>query len=367
MKIVQIAAYYPPHIGGLEYCAKNISTQLAKNGHKVTVLTSSVGAGKPRTVQSPNLTEKYLRGIEFAHTPIIPALPFALMKIDPDSVMHIHLSHVYSEVAVLIASKLRGIPYVAHFHMDVDVSGRLGFLFKLYKRTILPFVIRGAAKVITLSDEQRTLVINRYKASAANVAVVPNGVGDDFFVDRTPYQTGSATTLLFVGRFALQKNIPRLLKALPLMHNHVQLSLVGDGEKRGQIEALIAELNLKNVTLHGRRSGPELTQLYQQADIFVMSSDREGMPLALLEAMAAGLPVVASNVQGLREFVNDNGVLVDNPSPENFAVELDNLIDHPDTLRRLSAKSRTWAESYSWKILVKKIEKLYEEARRETH
>jgi glycosyltransferase involved in cell wall biosynthesis len=364
MKIIQIAAYYPPHIGGLEYCAKNISLELAKNGHHVTVLTSNVGAGKPRTVTNGGLTERYLRGLEFAHTPIIPALPFVLMRVDPTSVIHIHLSHVYTELIVLLVAKFRHLPYVAHFHMDVDVSGRLGFLFKLYKRTLLPYVIRGAAKVITLSDEQRALVVNRYHVAETNVCVIPNGVSQEFFVNRTPYEATNRTNLLFVGRFALQKNLPRLLHALPLMKHPVHLSLVGDGEKRPQIEQIIAELKLESqVTLHGRKGGVELAALYQQADVFVMSSDREGMPLVLLEAMAAGLPVVASDVQGLREFVSHNGVLVKNPSPETFAAALDDLIAHPATLRRLSAQSRTWAEHYSWTRLVELMEQLYREAR----
>lgn len=359
MKIVQVSAYYPPHIGGIEYCAKNISEQLAKNGHTVTVLTSNVGRGKPQTVKRGNLTEKYLTGIEFAHTPIIPSLPLELLRIDKESVVHIHLSHVYTELLVFIITTLRRIPYVAHFHMDVDASGRLGLLFKIYKRIILPYVIRKASKVIALSQEQREIVLKRYRAKPKNVVIIPNGVKNDFFMERIFYESDTPTNLLFVGRFALQKNIPRLLRALPLMQHDVHLHLVGDGEKLPQIKQIIQELNIQNVTLHGPQNGKKLVDMYRKADIFVLPSDREGMPLVLLEAMAAGLLVVASNVQGIREFIKNNGLLVNNPSPETFANTLDNLIGDQEKLQKLSNRGRAWAKNYSWEKLVHKIEKVY--------
>jgi glycosyltransferase involved in cell wall biosynthesis len=87
------------------------------------------------------------------------------------------------------------------------------------------------------------------------------------------------------------------------------------------------------------------------------------MPLVLLEAAAAGLPIVASDVQGLREFVGNNGVLVHNPSPETFAAELNTLLSNPQALTALSAASRAWAADFTWAKLVKHIESLYEEVR----
>ncbi len=365
MKIVQACGYYPPHIGGLEFCAKYISEQLGRNGHDVTVLTSNVGAGTARVETStPNVNVHYLRSFEFAHTPFSPGLPWQLLRLDRDSLLHVHLSHVYTETVVFLMAKLRRIPYVAHFHMDVDVSGPFGFLFRLYKKTVLPFVIRGAAHVIALSEEQRELVIRRYKLNPHRVTIVPNGVTEDYFVDRSRNYRQAPLKLLFVGRFALQKNIPRLIRALPLIHHPVELHLVGDGEKRPEIESLIQELNLTNVHLHGRKSGQELVQAYVNGDIFVIPSDREGMPLTLVEAAATGLPIVASKVQGLREFIGEVGVLVADPSPETFAAELNRLIEHPEELETLSRQSREWAQQLSWAQLVKRIEHIYDEVKR---
>jgi glycosyltransferase involved in cell wall biosynthesis len=361
VNIVQVCGYYPPHLGGIEYCVQHIAEQLVKNGHDVTVCTSSIGAERGHEKRR-GLTVFRLRSFEFAHTPFTPSLLFKLWRVDRRSLMHLHLSHVFSEVTVFIVAKVRRMPYVAHFHMDVDVSGRFGFLFRLYKRTILPFVVRGAARVITLSDEQRDLVVNRYKVAAGKVRVIPNGVSETFFVSKKR-QYKPPIKLLFVGRFALQKNIPRLLKALPLMKQPVELHLVGDGEKRVEIEQLIQDLGLKNVVMHGRLSGKKLARAYAEADIFVVPSNREGMPLTVLEAAAAGLPIVASSVQGLREFIGDVGVLVSKPSPETFARELNKLIDNPERLNELSSLSQAWAKAHAWPKLVRHIEQLYAEVR----
>lgn len=363
MNIAHITAYYPPHLGGIERCAKSIAEQLAKDGHTVTVLTSNVGAGKRRTVRHGNLSEVYLWGLEVAHTPIIPTLPMALFRLDQNTVIHVHLSHIFTELTVFLVAAVRRMPYIAHYHMDVEPSGRLGFLFNLYKRTLLPFVIRGAATVITLSDEQRNLVIKRYKARPANVIVIPNGIDDRFFDTAGPRIAKQVTDLLFVGRFALQKNIPRLLRALPLIQHRAHLHLVGDGEKRSDIERIIRELGLRNVTIHGRLDGDVLAEMYRKVDIFVLPSDKEGMPLAMLEAMATGLPIIGSDVLGIREFIEDVGIVVKDPSPQTFARSLDDAIGNPQRLRQFGIAGRRMAQGYAWPALIKQLEQVYRATR----
>ena len=81
-----------------------------------------------------------------------------------------------------------------------------------------------------------------------------------------------------------------------------------------------------------------------------MPSDHEGMPLAVLEAMAAGLPIVASEVQGLREFIAGRGVLVPAPSPEGFAAAIDALADDPARRAELAGRGRRYAEALSWPV-----------------
>jgi glycosyltransferase involved in cell wall biosynthesis len=135
----------------------------------------------------------------------------------------------------------------------------------------------------------------------------------------------------------------------------VSVDIVGDGELRPHLNELAAAFHPGRVRLWGSLSGAALLARYREADVFVMTSEREGMPLALLEAMAAGLPIVASDVQGLREFVGGVGLLVSERSAAGFAAQIQRLIDDPEQRRKLGLASISAVESRRWDALVDQV------------
>ena len=92
MKVVQVVSYYPPHLGGMQNIAREISERLAKKVHQVEVFTSDIGCKKGRLNPINNLKINYLKSWEFAHTPIMPSLFFKLLKMSKDSIIHVHNS-----------------------------------------------------------------------------------------------------------------------------------------------------------------------------------------------------------------------------------------------------------------------------------
>ncbi len=357
--MVQVLGYYPPHIGGIEFCASNISRELRRRGFDVTVLTSDIGAGtrirpgiEPGAGDEP--TVHRLRTWEFAHTPLIPSLPWRLWRGSRGAVIHLHVSHVWSDVVATAVATIGRRPLVAHFHMDTPASGQLGFVFVWYKRWVLGRLLRRAGAVIALSDEQAELVSRQYGVPAGKVRVIPNGVAGEFFANALSAAPASAKRplrLLFVGRMAAQKDLPMLVATAEALGDGATLDIVGDGELRGEIGELVAALPAGRARMWGALSGDALLERYREADAFVMTSVREGMPLALLEAMASGLPVVASDVQGLREFVGGVGILVPERTPEAFAAAIRRLADDPGLRRELGAASRAAAQSRRWDAL----------------
>ncbi len=118
------------------------------------------------------------------------------------------------------------------------------------------------------------------------------------------------------------------------MQESVILDIVGDGELRQDVEALIQKYGLQNVQLHGKKTGKELLKFYKSADISVLPSFKEaGASLSMLEAMAAGLPIVAADSPEVREMLADCGVLVQNPTPITYAKALDALLSDKATFR----------------------------------
>lgn len=356
--IVQVSAYYPPHLGGLERVVEEISLQLAKDNYTVIVVTSNVDAkGFHHTERRPSMLIRRLAAFEFAHTPIMAGLFWQLLKTKKPAIFHLHLAQVFVPEIVWFTSKLRGIPYVVHFHLDVEPSGPLGFIFLWWKRFVLPIIIKSAAHIITLSPDQTRLIIERYGVLAEKVTFIDNGVGEQFLeVGKTERKCHDPLRLLFVGRMSLQKRPERLIEAMSLLKNKVELVIVGDGEDKAKHEALAAKLGLNSVQFRGALFGEALLEAYREADVFVLPSDREGMPLVLLEAMATGLPIVGSDVLGITELIKGVGILVSNPSPETFAKAIDELATNPGKLKALSSASYAKAKQYSWESLVARLE-----------
>ncbi|HXH27026.1 MAG TPA: glycosyltransferase, partial [Candidatus Acidoferrum sp.] len=349
--------------GGLERVAMEVSQELAAQGWQTEVITSNCGAATaPREEQQLRLRTRRLAAFEFAHTPFMPSFLWRLLRVKKPAIFHLHLSQAFIPELTWLVAKVRGIPYVVHFHLDVQPSGPLGFLFVLYKHTIQKMVLQGARAVIALSPDQKRLIEKRYHKKPEDVLFLPNGVSEQYLaIGRKAREPHFPLRLLFVGRLAAQKRVDRLIEALQRCTAPVELHIAGDGEERQALKSLVGQCNLRNVVFHGALGGRALADMYRRCDVLVMPSDREGMSLVMLEAMAAGLPVIGSNVPGLREHLADTGVLVNNPSPETFARAIDLFYLHrQEAYEAYSRKSHAKAAELSWAHLTKKIGNLYE-------
>jgi glycosyltransferase involved in cell wall biosynthesis len=290
-------------------------------------------------------------------------LAVRLLTVGRQSIVHVHVAQAFVPEAVLVTSALRRRPYIAHFHLDVDPSGPFGVLLNTYKRRILGPFLRRAAAVIALSDQQASFLVSRYGVHRDRITVIPNGVNPSFYrplasIDQ-PIAKGRMPRLLFVGRLDAQKNVPRLVDAMTHVSTEVELVIVGDGELRDEIARRIDRLGLTRVRLVGPARGGELVRWYRWADAFVLPSDKEGMPLVLLEAMAAGLAIVATDAPGTREVVQGVGLLTQ-PNPESLGAAIERVAADPDLLSNLSARSATRGIEFHWDASIRDLERLYD-------
>ncbi len=359
-RIIQVVGYYPPHIGGMEVVAKEISLELAQQNYPITVFTSDVGAKNMIDDERNYRVERFYTN-EIAHTPILWSLPFRLLTLPKNSLLHVHAAQAGIPEAALLAAKIRKFPLVIHFHLDIGPSGSMGALLPFYKKYFLGRVLRGASKVIVFSEAQVQLLEEKYRVKRSNIAIVPNGVSDVFFNKKRPLDAHDPLRILYVGRLSVQKRAERLIEAVSLIKMPVELALVGDGEDREKLEDMTKKLGLTNVSFKGKRYGSKLICQYNKADAFAIASDIEGMPLVVLEAMASGLPIVGSDVPGIRELVKGTGILVNEPYPEKFAEAFTQLAQNPAELKKLSIQSMEKAKNYSWRNLIEKLAMIYAE------
>ena len=173
---------------------------------------------------------------------------------------------------------------------------------RLLARGLERLAFRAADRVGVADEADRDTVAGRYRLDAARLVVAPNYVDTSLF---RPEQgvTCERGRIAFVGRLEPEKNLDSLLDALCGMPD-VALTIVGDGSLRGALEAKALASGL-DVEFLGRLPGADVPAVLRRAQVFVLPSHYEGNPKALAEAMACGVPVVATRVPGIRDMVND--------------------------------------------------------------
>lgn len=297
--------------------------------------------------------------------PYLPSLARLLREISPDIVQiqsHIFLTSIQ---AVMAASRL-GIPCVVTVH---GVSARRGLLLNLaqslYLNSIARLCFHKATKIICLTKSDCE-EISRYCKTVDKISVIPNAVDPDSF----RYEVASNNQLVFwAGRFVPEKGLDTFVQAAKIVHDSmpdVYFKMVGDGPLRPKIEKLIHQFGLrKNFILTGIVGRNEVAKLLTEPLIFLLTSRKEGLPTALLEAMSAGKAVVATNIPGVNEVVLDgiNGVLAKADDPEDLAKKVLMLLQDVELARRLGASARQSIQTrYSWNSVIDRIENLYENA-----
>jgi rhamnosyl/mannosyltransferase len=364
MEIVHVAGLYPPHLGGEELVAERLAVLQAER-HAVTVYTSDIGAtGQPRRQLRGRLAVVRDRGWRVGSTPVFPRLLPRLLRHRPvPDVVHVHTGCAVTPELVRIATRLRNVPYVAHVHLMVRPSSRAGhLLLPGYQSVFFARFLRRAAGVICLTAAMRDVVVRRFGVTPERVTVVPNGVDTELFRPGAPGERADRE-LLFVGRLTAQKNVLPAIEAMAALPD-VTLRVVGAGELRDDVERRIAELRLSNVRLEGAVLPPALVHYYQRATAVLMPSSHEGLPLVLLEAMAAGAPVVCSALPELVETGGDAVTAVAPVTPRTLATAVRGLLADSGQRERLSRAGRERAESFGWTAAVAALDEVYARIRR---
>jgi glycosyltransferase involved in cell wall biosynthesis len=364
MKIVHILGYYPPHLGGMEYRTKDLSEYFANKGHLVQVITSDIGCKVGKLSSKKNLRIDYLKSFEFAHTPIMPSLLFKLLFLPKDSIVHLHISQAIMPEITYLVCKIRKLPYIAHIHLDIDASGSFGLLLPLYKKHFLSRVIKNADAVSVLTSDYKILISEKYDIPKNKITVIPNGT---YFTvkNNTRKNLHTPIQLLFVGRLSVQKNVPLLIKALHICVYQYKLPLhlriAGDGEKRMEITQLIKELKLERyVSLLGSVQPKDLTDIYATSDIFILPSLSESFGTVIIEAMASGIPVIATNIPAVKNIITNQvtGLLV-NQNPKDVAKAIYQLSKNASLRKNIIANGLINIKKYSWETVANQYETIY--------
>ena len=368
MRVVMTTDYFPPAGGGVEVVIAQVAPRLVKAGHDVMILTLSGlgdrGSGTyrgARVEQFGSIRLNRLIGLEY-RLPV--AARRGIREVITDFRPHVvnahHAFFSTTPMALRVARDL-GIPSMLTLHIgDLQaVGGWRGVLARTYESLVVGRVIGRADSVAAVSQAVAEAVPWK------RVAVIPNGVDSEKF--RPPDEKGpTSNRVLFVGRLIDNKGPMIMMRAFSDVATElpdVSLTMVGDGPLRRPLERLSAALGVSDrVTFLGMRS--DVDELMRGCDLLVRPSLVEGMPLTVLEAMASGLPVIASDVAGVGEAVVDGstGLLVRPGSVDDLSEALLRLMRDPELRVEMGERARRRAvDEFTWERTATETERLLEE------
>lgn len=238
----------------------------------------------------------------------------------------------------MVIGRLRRVPFIVTAHgADAHaLNGRLG-------RRIKRFVLRRALGVYPVSSEIEQLL--RPLAPGSVASALPMGVDVDQLRHRCGPRAPQSSRLLFVGRLSDKKGVDVLLRSLAILDPHVELEIVGDGPDRAMLEALAADLGVAaRVSFRGHCARQEVIDAYRSAGAVVIPSvtgeggDRDGTPVVLMEALALGVPVVATDLGGIGEALTDDqdGLLVPERDVASLATAMQRIVTEHGLADRLA-------------------------------
>jgi len=363
IKIAILVPAFPPKVlGGTEIATYNIAKHLGKRGHEVHIITQ-VNGEQLKGVEEEKF---YVHSIKFRKVPLLGIIIFwikvlfVLKKIRPDI---IHAQNLDMGIGGVLAKFFLKTPYVA-YGRGTDVYSPW-----IFKNAISKIIIKNAGAVITLTEDMKKEMTKIYKR---DISVIPNGLDIKKFnnlskenIRRVMNISNDEKIIIFVGRLHPVKGVEYLIEAMEhIRQNDVKtkLIIVGDGTERERLEKLVKKFDLtKNVLFVGRISNEDIPKYMTLSDVLVLPSLKEGFPNILLEAMASGLPVIATNIGGISEIIKngENGFLVEPKNSKAIAEKILSLFENNELCKIIIEKNQEDVKKYNWEDIAEKLEEKY--------
>lgn len=382
MHIANFTNTYLPVISGVVRSVRSFRDELTRKGHNVFIFAQEADYidKDPFIFRYPSLTLPL--GVDVpAAIPISPFVDRLLPAVKLD-VIHTHHPFLLGQTAATKAQELN-LPLVFTFHtqyreythyIPLSMETVQNFLKNAVDRWLQDFM-RRCQHIIIPSESMRETLVNDYGLKTS-FTVIPTGIDLEAYRTasgekiRSKRHWGKDTVMISVGRLAPEKNWPVLLHAAALVlkdYPQFRLVLIGEGPERKSLEDLVIELGIRrHVTFIGQLPFSEIPPYMKAANLFGFASITETQGLATLEAMAAGLPVVAMDGSGTRDMLKhgQQGYLVEN-NAEALAAGIRKLLANPDRMQRFAEAAHKKAQSFNIEQLTEKLLDVYEQAIRD--
>lgn len=354
MKVIQVIPNL--RMGGAEIMCETLSLELAKNGVNVKIVSlyNEVTPISQRLSQA-GIEIVFLdkkRGMDLS---IIRKLKKIFREEAPD-VVHSHLNAQKYAMLAAIRTGISDRVHTVHSVADKELSKFDKILAKFfYKRCgVIP---------VALSELVQQTVLDVYGISAHSVPIVLNGIDLSNCIPKCDYDMGDTFKILHIGRFSEEKNHKGLIDAFAIFHEKVpnsELTLIGNGGLFDEIRKYAFERNVGDaVSFLGLQTN--VYPYLHAADIFVLSSKYEGIPMTLIEAMGSAVPIVATNVGGIPNMLSNNeSAILTNVDAHEIADAFERLYKDENLRKKLGKAAQKESFKFSSNTMAKKYMEIYE-------
>lgn len=356
-------------VGGAQKYVADLAANIDKTRFEAKIVTGGKDGVR-------FLSNAYFPYLLFINDWLAIAELFLLFKKEKPDIVHLNSSK--AGIVGSIAAKLAGVRrviFTAHgwvFNPDNELT----WLRRQFYITLHQIAALFQNKIINVSEYDRKLALSHRIAPEEKLAVIHNGIDHQNlkFLDKKTARkalvalvssaecrvSGNETWIGSIGRLVTEKNYKDFVRAAAEIKNeNVKFFILGDGEQYDAIQTLITDCNLRNRFFIIRDIAPAAPYL-KAFDIFTLSSIKEGFPYTILEAMAAGLPIVATRVGGITEALETNGLMMPPREPGELARAINHFLKNSDeAAKHAYALKKTSKEKFTIDRMIRETEQIY--------
>jgi glycosyltransferase involved in cell wall biosynthesis len=268
---------------------------------------------------------------------------------DSYDIIHAHSYHAFPSLYAAQAKSCNGLVFTPHYTGGGQTLFR-NFLHKPYK-LLTRTMFERADRIICVSNYERDLILKRFAVDQERVVYIPNGIDLKEF-DNLEKEKKDCRIILTVARLEKYKGVQFIVAALKSLEDTIALEIVGRGTYSGDLIRLAKKLKVDNrVKLYQDLPRKDLLQKYANADVFVLASAYEAMPISLAEALAAKVPCIISDIPFLREWIDNENC---------FGIRYPICINElADLINKVIGRRINGVRLLDWTEVVRKLERIY--------